>query len=247
MNACDRMTTGDDFQPKLIYLTKRHPALSRSGFTARWRQHGALGMSLPRWRNIARYVHCDVVSPDEPTPALDGSYDGIGLIWHRSQAARAAHLADTGSRHAMEQDERETFAEPIVNVCLLARESVLLAPDATDVPLTKLTCFFKAHDAAAAAGFPADRIGGAVSLRAQLAEAGSVSRGHVVNAPLAPRAAGRWGLDVDGVEEWWFADQAAALRAAAILRSSAQRSAARVVLTNEVLLYSAGSKHAAQG
>lgn len=47
-------------EPKLIYLARRNPVLTREGFTAKWRQHGALGMSMPQWGNIRRYVHCDV-------------------------------------------------------------------------------------------------------------------------------------------------------------------------------------------
>jgi hypothetical protein len=82
-------------EPKLIYLARRNPGLTRAGFTARWRQHGALGMSMPRWINIRRYVHCDVQQPG--VPGIDETYDGVGLIWHRSPEARARHRADNSS------------------------------------------------------------------------------------------------------------------------------------------------------
>src|ERR1700728_4689988 len=119
----------DEFEPKLIYLAKRNPGLSRDDFLKRWRQHGALGMSLPRWKNISRYVHCDVLHPTTDAAVLNDEYDGVRLIWHHSAQARAAHLADTTSRSTMERDEFETFSQPIVNSCLLAREEIVRRRD----------------------------------------------------------------------------------------------------------------------
>ena len=55
-------------RPKLIYLARRNPALTREAFVPRWPRHGALGMSLPRWRNIWRYVHCDVLAEGDGLP-----------------------------------------------------------------------------------------------------------------------------------------------------------------------------------
>lgn len=67
-------------QPKLIYLAQRRPDLSREGFVTLWRQHGALGMSRPRWKNIARYAHCDVLDAGADIPGISNDYDGVGLI-----------------------------------------------------------------------------------------------------------------------------------------------------------------------
>ena len=221
------MTT-DEFQPKLIYLTRRQPALTREAFIPRWRQHGALGMSRPRWRNIARYVHGDVIDRDD--------YDGIGQIWHRSRAARAAHLADTDSRLQMEQDEFETFAEPIVNVCLLAREYVLRGPPAMTVSPTgrakpddpvKLTRFLTSHA-------PAD----ATELRLRLDAAELRLLGHVINLPLPPERGDGWGLRCACVEELWFANLEDARRAVLVAAAAAGSNAGTIsVLTRDVLLY----------
>ncbi len=220
--------TDDDFQPKLIYLARRHPALTRETFTPRWRQHGALGMSRPRWRNIARYVHGDVIDRDD--------CDGIGLIWHRSRAARAAHLADTDSRLQMEQDEVETFAEPIVNVCLLAREYVLLGPPDAPVSATgradpdgpvKLTRFLNTHA-------PAD----ATELRLRLDAAELPLLGHVINLPLLPERGSAWGLTHACVEELWFENLEDARRAALVAAAAPGTNASTMsVLTREVLLH----------
>jgi hypothetical protein len=220
--------TDEDLQPKLIYLARRHPALTREAFTPRWRQHGALGMSRPRWRNIARYVHGDVIDRDDR--------DGLGLIWHRSRAARSAHLADTDSRLQMEQDENETFAEPIANVCLLAREYVLRGPPAMTVSSTgradpdgpvKLTRFLQTHA-------PAD----ATDLRLRLDAAELPLLGHIINLPLPPERGDAWGLRCACIEELWFANLEDARRATQVAAAAPGSNAATLsVLTRDVLLY----------
>jgi hypothetical protein len=234
---------GGALQPKLVYLARRNPALSRAAFVARWRKHGALGMSRPRWRNIARYVHCDVLDPPAPTAAVDAGWDAIGLIWHRSIAARAAHLADTDSREQMERDELETFARPIVECCLLARECVLLAPGAdTDATATataiKLTRFLWAGDDPPALDQASDPAI-AAARRAALAALGAAPRGQVLDLPLPPERGASWGLDCTAVEEWWFEDLTAADRAARWFAATTVAPRATTVLTNEVRLHSA--------
>ena len=220
-------------QPKLIYLARRHRALSRIAFVERWRRHGALGMSLPRWRNIARYVHCDVLDFPAPMPGLDFSYDAVGLIWHRSAAARAAHLADTSSREVMEQDERETFAEPIVDTCLVAREHVCVAPSAGGPSVAKLIRVFEPDLTTTSLEAESAR------LRAALQQAGITLRGHVVNLPLPPERGARWRLDVGRIDEAWFDDVATATRAAGALAALHGSLPCRTLLTNEVPLYTA--------
>ena len=202
-------------QPKLIYLTRRHPGLDRAAFTPRWRQHGALGMSRPRWTNIAQYVHCDVLD--------DSGYDGIGLIWHRSPGHRAAHLADTSSRLDMERDEAATFARPIVEDCLIAQETVLVPPGVAADEARKVCAFF-----AAAPARPLE------SRLPPLHALGAPVLGCVRNDALPPERASGWGLAFPVVEEFWFGDEAAARRAATYLRA---QGAARAVLTNHVCLY----------
>jgi hypothetical protein len=211
-----------DFEPKLIYLTRRHADLSRPAFRARWRQHAALGMSRPRWKNIAQYMHCDVLD--------DGDHDGIGLIWHRSPAHRAAHLADTSSRLDMERDETETFARPIVADCLLAREYVL-TPARTALG-TALRVFRFLAD------LPADTttaVDAAARRARTLAGRGITTHGHVLNLTLPPERLPGWGLRHAQIEEWRCADLDAARAAAAALAAPD----ALAVITNEVPLYEA--------
>ena len=115
------MTVTD--RPKLIYLAQRHPGYSHEGFIQRWRQHAALGMSQPRWRNVARYLHCDRVEGLPPTlPSLE--CDGVAIVVYRSERAREAHIADEHARRIMKADELDTFAQPVADTSMLVREVV---------------------------------------------------------------------------------------------------------------------------
>lgn len=90
----------------------------------------------------------------------------------------------------MERDEFETFAEPVGNFCLLARETVLRPPDkAASIKLTRF-------------------------LNEQSQSQRSPGHGHVINETLPPERGDRWGLPYAYVEELWFTDIDAALQAA---------------------------------
>ena len=110
-------------RPKLIYVAQRHPRYDHEAFIRRWRQHAALGMSQARWRNVARYLHCDRVDglPDS-VPAL--ACDGVAIVVYRSEHAREAHIADELARRTMKADEFDTFAQPVANTSLLVREEI---------------------------------------------------------------------------------------------------------------------------
>src|SRR4029079_7161367 len=91
-------------RPKLIYVAHRHPRYSHDEFIRRWRQHGSLGMSQPRWRNVALYLHCDQVDGlTRSLPMLE--CDGVAIVVYRSEQARQAHIADEGARRTMKADE----------------------------------------------------------------------------------------------------------------------------------------------
>ncbi len=93
--------------------------LSETGFAKRWRQHGALGMSMARWRNVSSYVQCDRVDgPD--TGVSDLSCDGVAIVRFRSEDARLNHIGDKVASATMKSDERETFAQPVRDVSVLS-------------------------------------------------------------------------------------------------------------------------------
>ncbi len=165
-------------------------------------------MSLPRWRNIARYVHCDLQLPRPGSVGSLSDYDGIGMIWHRSPLHRAAHLADLTSKGEMEADEAETFAAPIRQVCLVAREECLEVPN--KLATWKLVRFANGPSTV----FP------------------SPVMGLIRNHALVPEEGERWGLDHPVVEEFWFAGRKQAEDAALNLHNGAT-----VVLGRDTLLY----------
>lgn len=120
------MSAAPTGHPKLIYFAARPPGLDPVGFRARWRQHARLGMSMPRWCNIQRYVHCDSV--ELVGTALPIAWcDGVAMVWYRSEESRLAHISDRSAAPVMKRDERETFARPVREASLLAEEHVLRA------------------------------------------------------------------------------------------------------------------------
>ncbi len=224
-------------EPKLIYLARRNPALTRQAFTARWRQHGALGMSMPRWVNIRRYVHCDVHQLGIGGVAED--YDGVGLIWHRSPEARTRHRADNSSQGQMEADEAQTFAEPVSNFCLLAQECVVSSHGAGPV---KLIRFVERSPALSGDAFTdAWKQQYAPALLRQLRNSGSRQR-YVQNHALPAERGGGWGLKSDCVDELWFESRDKAASAMRVIGELADierglLSRSIWVATNEVLLH----------
>ena len=112
--------------PKLIYFAERRNEMDATAFRARWRQHARLGMSMPRWRNIQRYVHCDAITVTDSLHPVD-CCDGVGIIWYRDEARRLKHVTDNSAAPLMKQDETEAFARPVREVALLADEFTLQA------------------------------------------------------------------------------------------------------------------------
>ncbi len=108
-------------RPKLIYFAERRSDMDRDAFRARWREHARLGMSMPRWRNIDRYVHCDAVElPALRMPVIP--CDGVAAVWYRDEASRRKHIADRSAGPVLKRDELETFARPVREVAVLTGE-----------------------------------------------------------------------------------------------------------------------------
>jgi len=111
-------------QPKLVYIAQRHPRYGPGDFTRRWRQHAALGMSQPRWQNVARYLHCDRVDGLPPGVTVV-ECDGVAIVVYRSEAHRRAHIAVEEARRTMKADELDTFAQPVSRTSLLCQEQLV--------------------------------------------------------------------------------------------------------------------------
>jgi hypothetical protein len=219
-------------RPKLMYLARRNPALSREQFTPRWRQHGALGMSMPRWKNIWRYVHCDVL------PESGSDYDGVGIVWHKSPEARLAHRQDTSSQATMEADELQTFDQLVVNFCALMEERVVKEPQQS--ARIKLIRFATCRASVSRNDIQASAQVHASNLSAS--PVGCSMRGLTQNFALPSESGRPWGLPYDYIEEIWFDSVHEAVRARADLEAAlpdvCDGRAPVAIVTNEVVLYS---------
>jgi hypothetical protein len=182
---------------KLIYRAERHPALDRSGFRERWRQHARLGMSQPRWTNIRRYAHCDPI--DERAP-----WDGVALLWYRDENARLRHVADPGAGAIMRADEAETFARAVRAFSTLVTETPPVSPRAASY---KLFVFIWRDDGPTRDAFVTNCRQGHADRRARLASLPGF-RGLALNAARSESELSGFGLDCDAIEESdWDAPQ----------------------------------------
>ena len=112
---------------KLMYLAKRNPSYtSQEAFRPRWRQHGALAMSLPTWTTGRRYVHADALAPSAAAPAHE--YDGVGVMWPDPKEGifREAPTPDTiETGRILLEDEMKAFAGPVMPLAVLTEEEIL--------------------------------------------------------------------------------------------------------------------------
>lgn len=111
-------------RPKLIYFAERRPELDAASFRTRWRQHARLGMSMQRWSNIYRYVHCDALKV--PNLGLPMEWcDGVAIVWYKDEEHRLNHVSDRSAGPQLKADELETFARPVCNFAVLTEEHTL--------------------------------------------------------------------------------------------------------------------------
>lgn len=179
-------------RPKLIYFAERHPGFDSESFTRRWRQHARLGMSMARWVNIHRYVHCEPIDTDLPASVTRRAADGVALLWYRSQASRQRHISDQEARAIMKGDEAETFARPVADVSIMVDETVH-----RPAPVHAATLFllYLRRPGITAADFTRYR---RTALPARIARA-FPAIGYTQNVPAEPRTTA--GLAVDGIDE----------------------------------------------
>lgn len=120
---------------KLMYLAKRKPDFpSQEAFRRRWRQHGALAMSLPSWPRNRRYVQADALPPSAGVAAHD--YDGVGVMWY---APDEVVFPATPSPEAIEttailqKDELQTFDGIVRPRVVLVEETIVKAGGLSEV------------------------------------------------------------------------------------------------------------------
>jgi hypothetical protein len=237
-------------RPKLIYLARRHPSIEPADFTARWRRHGQLGMSLPRWRNIWRYTQCDARPWNAAPLPLPADCDGVGLVWYRSAEARASHV-DDADRAVMAHDERETFDRPVRDGSFVAREIALRPMPSGGL---KLFCFLFGRPDAATEAVARHLEGPRAALLASALRPAGTGAGYILNLNVAQtngdlRGAGLGCAAVDeiGFESIALAERFLTPSLVASLAASQDAVIARMttVLTCETVLYQVEGPHSA--
>jgi hypothetical protein len=130
---------------KLMYLAKRKNTYASSDeFRPRWRQHGALAMSLPSWSLSKRYVHADVQPPSPAGRAHE--FDGVGIAWlSQLMAGKNASQDSTRDGAILLKDELEAFDGPVLPRAFIVDEKVVKANDTAE--LTAYLFFNKAEEA----------------------------------------------------------------------------------------------------
>ena len=216
-------------RPKLIYVAQAPDGVSQSRFTARWRQHAALGMRQARWRNVAMYLHCDPLPIERQCdPALATA--GIAVVQYLSEENRLAHIADESARQTMKADELLTFALPVARTALLLTERTLKAGS---IDGYRLFVFWQAS----APDFSASWLAHGQDQRAELLRDERITFA-AQNAPALPRNLRLEGLDCDGIDEFASTDLSA-LRVLALgwMARAAVPGQAQFVLTRTVVLH----------
>lgn len=222
----------------MIYLARRNSALTREQFIPRWRQHGALAMTMPRWEAVRLYGQSEIVIPPQPIPGIAADADGVGMIWFRDAEARARNRGDMRSKAIMEADQLETFDRLVTDFALVAKEVVVKRGPR---PPFKLMSFLKRTGAMDRDRFERTLIDDYAP--ALLAERFGTSGGIVryvqnLTDPQIPH-----GLKVDAIEELWFESAHDPLAAAAPFVAFANHQSADIVaerttyLAGEIILY----------
>jgi hypothetical protein len=129
-----------------MYLAKRKKEFSsQEAFRARWRQHGALAMSLPTWDVRRRYVHADALPPSAAVAAH--SYDGVGVVWFDKPMSFTAPTPEKVKTNALLlEDELKTFDGPVLPVAVMVEENMVKA----GARLTDVTAYLFFDDVDAA-------------------------------------------------------------------------------------------------
>ncbi len=141
---------------KLIYLARRKPGLDFDQFVRRWRQHGALGMQQPFWRQALCYVQAEPILPT-PIAGASEDFDAVAYFMLRDATFDEMTGEDNIGSALMAADELETFSAPIPSTSLWVDEETIKAGERGGI--TAFLFFEDASTAATAAAWVRDATG----------------------------------------------------------------------------------------
>ena len=112
--------------PKVIYLARRNPALSRDEFPARWRQHSLLAGSMPSIRpGFSQVAQCLNLYDRSFVPRAALDYDGVNLLTFNDAERVTAVWQSDEVHNLVLPDELATFDRYVRQFSLTAEEHLV--------------------------------------------------------------------------------------------------------------------------
>lgn len=110
---------------KRVYVVHRNPALQHQQFAPRWRQHSELAQTFADLVYLyPRLTYCCTLEPEPGIPGASRRYDGVGMLWLRSDDLVSAQPADPRMRPVMQADEVLVFKDKMLNAMMTVDEDV---------------------------------------------------------------------------------------------------------------------------
>jgi hypothetical protein len=110
---------------KRVYVVHRNPALQHHEFAPRWKQHSELAQTFPELVHVyPRLTYCCTLEQEPRIPGASRRYDGVGMLWLRSDELVSAQPTDPRMRPVMQADELRVFRDKMLNAMVTVDEEV---------------------------------------------------------------------------------------------------------------------------
>lgn len=181
---------------KRIYIAHRNPALQHHEFAPRWKQHSELAQTFPDLVHVyPRLKYCCTLAWDPGIPGASRLYDGVGMLWLRSDDLMSIQPADPRMRPVMQADELRVFKDKMLNAMATVVEKV--CKDGRGARFG-LISFLRRKDGSSPESF-------AAALRAHADTVmNSTELGSAIHRYAMGSVIGTPTLECDGVVEMWF-------------------------------------------
>ena len=196
-------------QAKMIYLARRNPVLAPEDFAQAWREHSALGAGCSNVRDkVLSVSQCSRVLT---LPGLVGAaddYDGVNLLLMRDLQSAADIWSDAQTLAIMRPDEPRVFSTYVRNFTLVCAGRILRQVPAGPRPTHCVQAFLRRRSGLTIEQFQQRWSADDKALQDSPALDAALCIHHNLVLGSPPP-----GFDFDGIAEWWFASEAAAITA----------------------------------
>lgn len=190
---------------KRVYLVHRNPALRHHELAPRWKQHAELAQTFPELVYLyPRLKYNCTLEQDPGIPGASRAYDGVGMLWLRSDDLASQQPTDPRMRPTMQEDELKVFRARMLEAMVTVDERVL--KDGRGARFGVIS-FLRALPGLAPEAFQA-----AWSRQAQAVVVSPELGGAIQRYVVAPTI-GKPTFECGGVSEMWFDSAEAAVQA----------------------------------